>query len=599
LKPFASSTTIDRHLPNEETVEYHAEVLSGGVWHPRLPDWRDLASILLVLGVVILAGVGAHQMVTPFVAEHQPEISLSPAALPLYTLRTVMRMLAALVASLIFTFTYATLAAKSRRAETILIPMLDVLQSVPILGYLSFTVVFFVSLFPGNVLGPELAAIFAIFTSQAWNMAFSFYQSLRTIPSDLDEASRSFRASGWQRFWRLDVPFAMPGLIWNMMMSMSGGWFFVVAAEAISVGNLQIALPGVGSYVAKAIEQRDLTAVGWAIAAMTIAILLYDQLLFRPLVAWADKFRFEQTAALVTPRSWVLELFRRSRMVAHLSGPIGMRLHRAARAPLALPGRVRRAKNWSPPRRVVDVVRYGLLTCIIAYVGWLLLRYVRSALSWGDLKTAASDGALTLLRVVILVALASMIWVPIGVGVGVGLRPKLRERVQPIAQFLAAFPANLFFPVAVFLILRFDLAPKIWLCPLMILGTQWYILFNVIAGASAFPSDFREAAASFRVRPWRWWREVMLPGIFPYYVTGAITASGGAWNASIVSEAVSWGSTKLSAGGLGAYIAQMTEAGDFPRIALGVAVMSVLVIVMNRLLWRPLYAFGERRTRLD
>ncbi len=578
-------------------MEYHAEVLSGGVWHPRLPDWRDLASILLVLGVVILAGVGAHQMVTPFVAEHQPEISLSPAALPLYTLRTVMRMLAALVASLIFTFTYATLAAKSRRAETILIPMLDVLQSVPILGYLSFTVVFFVSLFPGNVLGPELAAIFAIFTSQAWNMAFSFYQSLRTIPSDLDEASRSFRASGWQRFWRLDVPFAMPGLIWNMMMSMSGGWFFVVAAEAISVGNLQIALPGVGSYVAKAIEQRDLTAVGWAIAAMTIAILLYDQLLFRPLVAWADKFRFEQTAALVTPRSWVLELFRRSRMVAHLSGPIGMRLHRAARAPLALPGRVRRAKNWSPPRRVVDVVWYGLLTCIIVYVGWLLLRYVRSALSWGDLKTAASDGALTLLRVVILVALASMIWVPIGVGVG--LRPKLRERVQPIAQFLAAFPANLFFPVAVFLILRFDLAPKIWLCPLMILGTQWYILFNVIAGASAFPSDFREAAASFRVRPWRWWREVMLPGIFPYYVTGAITASGGAWNASIVSEAVSWGSTKLSAGGLGAYIAQMTEAGDFPRIALGVAVMSVLVIVMNRLLWRPLYAFGERRTRLD
>ena len=578
-------------------MEYHAEVLRGGVWHQRIPSWRDLAAVLLVLGVVILVGIGAHQMVAPFVAEHQPEISLSPLALPLYTLRTVMRMLAALVASLIFTFTYATAAGKSRRAEMVLIPLLDVLQSVPILGYLSFTVVFFVSLFPGNVLGPELAAIFAIFTSQAWNMTFSFYQSLRTIPSDLDEATRSFRASGWQRFWRLEVPFAMPGLIWNMMMSMSGGWFFVVAAEAISVGDVQIALPGVGSYVAKAIEHRDLAAVGWAIAAMTVAIILYDQLLFRPLVAWADKFRFEQTAALVTPRSWVADLFHRSRLLTRVSEPIGMGLHQAARAPLGLPRRIRQATSWSPPGRLVDVVWFGLVIAVIAYVGWILVQYARSALSWNDLGIAASNGALTLIRVVILVALASMIWVPIGVGVG--LRPKLREKIQPIAQFFAAFPANLFFPVAVFLILRFDLAPKIWLCPLMILGTQWYILFNVIAGASAFPSDFREAAASFRVRPWRWWREVMLPGIFPYYVTGAITASGGAWNASIVSEAVSWGPTKLSAGGLGAYIAQMTEAGDYPRIALGVAVMSVLVITMNRLLWRPLYVFAERRTRLD
>ena len=578
-------------------MEYHAEVLRGAVWHPPVPSWRDLAAILLVLGIVILLGVGAHQMVAPFVAEHQPEISLSPAALPLYTLRTVMRMLAALAASLVFTLTYATLAAKSRRAEIILIPMLDVLQSVPILGYLSFTVVFFVSLFPSSVLGPELAAIFAIFTSQAWNMTFSFYQSLRTIPGDLDEATRSFRASGWQRFWRLEVPFAMPGLIWNMMMSMSGGWFFVVAAEAISVGDVQIALPGVGSYVAKAIEHRDLAAVGWAIASMTLAILLYDQLLFRPLVAWADKFRFEQTASLVMPRSWVADLFHRSRLLTQLTEVIGMGLHRAARVPIGLPRLIRQTKGWSPRRRFVDVVWYVLVISAIAYIGWALVQHARSALSWDDLRTVASNGCLTLLRVVILVALASMIWVPIGVGVG--LRPKLREKIQPIAQFLAAFPANLFFPVAVFLILRFDLAPKIWLSPLMILGTQWYILFNVIAGASAFPSDFREAAASFRVRPWHWWREVMLPGIFPYYVTGAITASGGAWNASIVSEAVSWGPTKLSAGGLGAYIAQMTEAGDYPRIALGVAMMSVLVVAMNRLLWRPLYAFAERRTRLD
>ncbi len=578
-------------------MQLQAAGLGGATWHQRIPSWRDLVAVFLVLGTVILLGSGARQMVTPFVITQQPEISLSPAVLPVYVLRTVMRMLAALVASLIFTFTYATLAAKSRRAEMVLIPILDVLQSVPVLGYLSFTVVFFVSLFPGNVLGPELAAIFAIFTSQAWNMAFSFYQALRTIPSDLDEASRSFRSSAWQRFWRLEVPFAMPGLIWNMMMSMSGGWFFVVASEAISVGDVQIALPGVGSYVAHAILDRDLAAVGWAIVAMTIAIVLYDQLLFRPLVAWADKFRVEQTAALIVSRSWVLDLFRRSTLLRLIGKPIGVGLQIVTRARLAVPAGFYQLSSWSPRRRVVNVAWFGLLLAGVSYVGWNLVQFAGPELSRGDIAIAVSNGALTLLRVVILIALASVIWVPIGVTVG--LRPKLAEKVQPIAQFLAAFPANLLFPVAVFLIVRFDLTPKIWLSPLIILGTQWYILFNVIAGASAYPSDFREAAASFRVRPWHWWRDVMLPGIFPYYVTGAITASGGAWNASIVSEAVSWGSTKLSASGLGAYIAEMTEAGDYPRIALGIAVMSVLVISMNRLLWRPLYAFAERWTRLD
>ncbi|MGO9172640.1 MAG: ABC transporter permease [Rhodomicrobium sp.] len=578
-------------------MEYHAEVLRGGIWRQRTLSWWDFAAVLLVLGAVILLGTGARQMVTPFVAAHQTPISLSPAALPMYTLRTVMRMLGAMAASLIFTFTYATLAAKSRRAEMVLIPVLDVLQSVPVLGYLSFTVAFFVSLFPGSVLGPELAAMFAIFTSQAWNMAFSFYQGLRTVPNELDEASRSFRSSAWQRFWRLEVPFAMPGLIWNMMMSMSGGWFFVVASEAISVGDIQIALPGVGSYVARAIQERDLGAVGWAILAMTIAIVLYDQLLFRPMVAWADKFRYEQTAAQIVPRSWVLDLFRRSALFSRLWEPVEAGLKSVARARLVLPASFPRVTLRSPPQRAVDIAWYGFLAAAVLYIGRELIRFAGASLTLGDLSIAASNGALTFLRVVILVALASAIWVPIGVAVG--LRPKLTAKVQPVAQFLAAFPANLLFPVAVFLIVRFGLTPKIWLSPLMILGTQWYILFNVIAGTTAFPSDFREAAASFRIRRWRWWRDVMLPGIFPYYVTGAITASGGAWNASIVSEVVSWGPTKLNGSGLGAYIAQMTEAGDYPRIALGIAVMSVLVIATNRLFWRPLYVYAERRTRLD
>ncbi|HXX52567.1 MAG TPA: ABC transporter permease subunit [Xanthobacteraceae bacterium] len=577
-------------------MEHHAEILTGRAWQQRSPNWRDLVALALLLALILLLGSGARQMLGPFTAAQQPEISLSATALPAYALRTTIRMLAAIVASLIFTFTYATLAAKSRKAEMVLIPLLDVLQSVPVLGYLSFTVVFFVSLFPGSVLGPELAAIFAIFTSQAWNMAFSFFQALRTIPHDLAEASHSFRFSPWQRFWRVEVPFAMPGLIWNTMMSMSGGWFFVVASEAISVGDLQIALPGIGSYVARAIQERNLHAVGWAILAMTATILIYDQLLFRPLVAWADKFRYEQTAAQAVPRSWILDLLRQTNLLRASWRPIGAVIQTVVRARLAFLSYIRIDRE-SPAFPIVGLVWYASVIAAIGYLAWSLWQHAEAALSWSDVADAVRNGGLTLLRVTILIAIATLIWVPIGVAVG--LRPSLAEKVQPLAQFLAAFPANLLFPIAVYLVVRFDLSPAIWLSPLMILGTQWYILFNVIAGATAFPSDFREAAASFRIPGWHWWRDVILPGIFPYYVTGAITASGGAWNASIVSEAVSWGSTKLSGGGLGAYIAQQTEAGDYPRIALGIAVMSVMVVAMNRLLWRPLYAFAEERTRLD
>jgi len=572
-------------------------VLRGGLWHPRRANWLDLAALILIVAIMLLLGSGARQMLAPFVAAQPPQISLSPDVLPNYALRTTMRMLAALVASLTFTFIYGTLAAKSRRAEMVLIPLLDVLQSVPVLGYLSFTVVFFVSLSPNRIFGAELAAIFAIFTSQAWNMTFSFFQSLRTIPTDLDEASRGFRFSGWQRFWRVEVPFAMPGLIWNTMMSMSGGWFFVVASEAISVGSLQIALPGIGSYVARAIEQRDLAAVGWAIVAMAITIFIYDQLLFRPLVAWADKFRYEQTAAAIVPRSWIIDVFRRTSLLQTVAEAIGTVTQTVARARLSMHSLVPPLGRRMPPSRLLDVLWYGLVLAAIAYLAWDLLQFARTELSWTDVLDAITNGGITLLRVVILIVIATIIWVPIGVAVG--LRPVWAEKVQPVAQFLAAFPANLLFPLAVYLIVRFQLSPVIWLSPLMILGTQWYILFNVIAGASVFPTDLREAATTFRIRGWRWWRDVMLPGIFPYFVTGAITASGGAWNASIVSEAVSWGPTKLNGLGLGAYIARMTEAGDYPRIALGIAVMSVLVVGMNRLLWRPLYAYAERRTRLD
>jgi len=561
-----------------------------------IPNRWDLIAFPLVIGLLLLASKGARETLAPLSALKEPVVSLDPVNLPEYALRTTLRMLAAMVASLLFTITYGTLAAKSRRAELVLIPLLDILQSVPVLGYISFTVVFFMSLFPGRVAGAEAAAIFAIFTSQAWNMAFSFYQSLRTAPRDLEEATRNFRFSAWQRFWRLEVPFAMPGLIWNMMMSMSGGWFFVVASEAITVGDTTITLPGIGAYLAQATAERNLTAVGWVVLTMVVVIVLYDQLMFRPLVAWADKFRFEQTGAQVTPSSWFLALLQRSRLLRSLGRPGGMLLGALARQRFAL----RRAgmTSFGDTRSVtLDAAWFVVVAAVALFAAWKVIAFVASGVGWEDLLTAVKLGLFTLTRVVVLIAVASLIWVPIGVGVG--LRPRLAEKIQPLAQFLAAFPANLLFPVFVVAIVRFHLNPDIWLSPLIILGTQWYILFNVVAGTTAYPNDFREAATNFRMSGWQWWREVMLPGIFPYFITGAITAAGGAWNASIVAESVSWGDTKLTAQGLGAYIAENTAAGDYPKIVLGIAVMSLFVTLFNRFLWRPLYAYAEDRLRLD
>jgi NitT/TauT family transport system permease protein len=504
-------------------------------------------------------------------------------------------MFAAILASLVFTFVVATLAAKSRKAELVIVPALDILQSVPVLGFLTFTVVLFMRLFPGSQLGAECASIFAIFTAQAWNMAFSFYQSLRTVPTDLDEVCRHFRLSPWLRFWRLEVPFAAPGLIWNTMMSMSGGWFFVVASEAITVGNTSIKLPGIGSWLAIAIEQKDIAAVVMAVATMGVVILAYDQLLFRPIVAWADKFRFEQTAAQHRPQSWVYDLVRRGRLVQRIFAPIAWAL---TRHKPRLSRNRRRSWRLSPAlSKATDALWIALVVVGAAYALWLVVDYADATLGWRDVVAAVGLGTLTLIRVVVLIALASAIWVPIGVWIG--LRPWAAERIQPLAQLLAAFPANVLFPLAVVAIVSLRLDPNIWLSPLMVLGTQWYILFNVIAGASAFPTDLREAATLYRLRSIQWWRDVILPGIFPYYVTGALTASGGSWNASIVAEVASWGDTHLQAAGLGAYIANATEAGDHPRVVLGIVVMSVFVVAFNRLVWRPLYRLSERRFRLN
>ena len=559
----------------------------------RLPNFFDVAALLCIGGLIFAFASSARHTVAPLAA--MDPIHLDPAYLPGYALRTTLRMFAALACSLLFTFTYATWAAKSRRAGKVLVPILDILQSVPIIGFLTFTVVFFMHLVPGRVLGVELAAIFAIFTSQAWNMAFSLYQSLKTVPADLAECATAFRLSPWQKFWRMEVPFAMPSLVWNTMMSMSGGWFFVVASEAVTVGSNTWKLPGIGSYVAEALEQRDIGAVFYAIGAMLVVILAYDQLLFRPLVAWSAKFRFEMTAGAEAEDPWVLKLLRRTRLLAAVVDQLVFVFNAASG--LRLARKDRPARRFSPVApQVWDVVWLCLLIVAAVAGAWTMLDYVSTTLTWADLGETLLDGVYTMIRVVVLMVLATLIWVP--VGVWLGLRPTWARRAQPVAQFLAAFPANLFFPIFVVVIVRFDLNRDIWLTPLMVLGTQWYILFNVIAGAAAFPGDLLEASNNFRVGGWLWWRRVILPGIFSFYITGAITASGGSWNAAIVAEVVTWGNDRLQAHGLGAYIARASTEGadgNTPKVVLGVAVMSAFVLLFNRLVWRPMYGYAARR----
>jgi NitT/TauT family transport system permease protein len=568
-----------------------------GLWRRPALRWADVvvvaALIALLFGLLRLA----PSLNAPFLPKTAPsEISTDPANLPYYAVRSLLRMFAALILSVIFTFVYATAAARLRRTEKVLIPVLDILQSVPVLGFLSVTVTAFINLFPGSELGLECASIFAIFTAMAWNMTFAFYHSLVSQPRDLDEAARILRLTRWQRFWRLDVPSGMIPLVWNGMMSFGGAWFFLAASESISVLNHHYALPGIGSYAAAAIAQGNLGEVGYAIIAEVVLVLGVNFLFWRPVTAWAERFRVEESESAEKPRSLVLDVLRRSDVPVLLGRPlrpVGRLLDRATR-PFGIaehPLAVSRTRE-----RTGDAFFAGVIAVVVAYGAWEALGYVHATTGLGEFGYAFALGAATFARVVLLTAVATVIWVP--VGVWIGLSPKVTRFAQPIVQVLAGFPANFLFPFAVAVFVAWHIPIDFGSVLLMALGAQWYILFNVIAGASAIPSDLREAMTSLRVRGWLRWRKFILPSIFTSYVTGGITAAGGAWNASIVAEVVFYGHNHLTATGLGAYIFEATATGNFPHILVGIAVMSVYVVLANRLVWRRLYALAERRYSL-
>ncbi len=560
----------------------------------------NLLAFLLVILALIVIGWSASKMHTPINNAQVIAISSDPVNLFFYSIRTVSRMLIAIVFSIVFSLIYGAFAAKSRRAEQILIPVLDILQSVPILGYISFTVTAFLSLFPGSMLGPECAAIFAIFTSQAWNITFSFYQSLKTVPLELNEAAYVFKMSAWQKFWRLEVPFAMPNLVWNSVVSMSGAWFFVVASEVINVGSDNIRLPGIGSYIGLALKERNIAAIVYAVIAMSFTIIIYNQLIINPFVAWADRFKTESSKSGDSPTSWILNLFNRSLIIKKLFLPIELLRHFFLYFP---------PFNWLKiqncqfndmkilKKNYADYLWYFISSIAGLYGIYLIYSFLYKTILLEEVWQVMILALYTMTRVVLLIFITSLIWVPIGIYIG--LRPKLIKLVDPLIQFLAAFPANLLFPVAVITITKYNLNANIWLSPLLIMGAQWYILFNVISGTASIPNDLKEAAANLNLKGWLFLKKVILPAIAPYFITGAITASGGAWNACIVGEIVSFGDQIIMIKGLGSYIALMTTKADFPRIVLGIGIMSLFVVIFNHFFWQPLYNYTTKKYQIS
>lgn len=565
----------------------------------RKVSWADILIIISIFAVLY----GVIHFGENFKAEFKPlaEIDLSPSALPEYTFFSLVRGFAAYGISLIFTLVYGYIAAYNRRAEKIMIPLLDILQSIPVLGFLPGLVIALIAVFPHSNIGLELAAILMIFTGQVWNMTFSFYRSLQSIPKELREAAKVYRLNWWQRFTKLELPYSTMGLVWNSMMSMAGGWFFLTISEAFIIGDKDFRLPGIGSYMSAAIHNGNVPAMIYAVIAMSLMIITVDQLLWKPLVAWAQKFKFEETESAVIPKSKVLDILRSSYIISAVIEKIIFPIIQFLK-PLAS---VKQKKVNSLENRVSAFQRF-----LKAAIGWTFKIIFLLAVLFGsyklfgllisvnveEWKTIGIDLFLTFFRVLAAVVIGSLWTIP--AGVAIGMNPRLSKIFQPVIQVVASFPAPMLFPIVLLLLMKLGGSIEYGSILLMMLGTQWYILFNVIAGAMAIPSDLREAASINHLSKVMKWKRLILPGIFPALVTGWVTATGGAWNASIVAEYVHFGNDVLTATGLGAKITLATDSANFGVLAASVIAMSTTVVLINRFFWKKLYVLAEEKYSL-
>ena len=573
--------------------------LSGSWPWLRLPETRlnvpdalmFAAGLALFYGIVTVARTWLGPL-TP-----QVEVSRSPWALPAYAGYSLLRIGVAYAFSLLFTLVYGYIAAYNARAERYMVPLLDVLQSIPVLSFLPGVMLAMVALFPARQLGLELGSILLIFTGQVWNMAFSFYASLKSVPREMREAAKICRFSWWQRFTQVELPFAAIGLVWNSMMSVAGGWFFLMACEMFVLGKRDFRLPGLGSYLQTAASAGDTQAILWGITAMVAVIVLLDQFVWRPVISWAEKFKVEQVESTDVPSSWVLDLLRESRAMAQVRKkalrPIRERL-------LSHFARRHHAQRGSSPPQPWKIWSTRILSvAALALVGYGAIRAVLTlaGLNHHELRQLLAGAGATFLRVNAALLLGTLWTVPLGVAIG--LHPRLARIAQPFVQIAASVPATALFPIALLLLIRIGGGLGLGSIILLLLGTQWYILFNVIAGAIAIPTDLKEATDVFRIKAWGRWQRLILPGIFPYFVTGLVTASGGAWNASIVAEYFHFGGQTISTVGLGSTISQATDSGNIDLLVAATVAMAATVVAINRLVWRKLYALAQSRFRLE
>jgi NitT/TauT family transport system permease protein len=563
----------------------------------RKADWQGLALDLPIIVAALALFYGLLSLTRYWTGpvNTQPEILLRPEALPRYALFSLARITVAYFLSLLVTLVYGYVAAHNARAERFLIPLLDTLQSIPVLSFLPGVMVAMVTLFPTRQLGVEMGSILLIFTGQVWNMTFSVYSSIKNIPRELVEASQIYRLSWWQRFVQLELPYSAIGLVWNSMMSVAGGWFFLMACEMFVLGNRDLRLPGLGSYLQTAANAGDTRAIVWGVFAMVAVIVLMDQLIWRPIIAWSEKFKMEQVEAVQTPRSPILDMLRRSRVVSAATratiAPARERLalyfaRRPARRPES------RAGRWPWIGRIVAVA--GLAGLLYAVARMLVML---GRLSAADLQSILMGAGATFLRVELVLALAGLWTIP--AGVYIGLRPRLSAIAQPIAQIAASVPATALFPIILLFLIRIGGGLGIGSIVLLLLGTQWYLLFNIIAGAMSIPTDLKEVCTVFHLGHVERWRRLFLPAIFPYLLTGFVTASGGAWNASIVAEYFHFHGQTISTTGLGAVISRATDKGDFPILLGATVVMAAMVVTINRLLWRRLYTLAATKYKLE
>jgi NitT/TauT family transport system permease protein len=557
-----------------------------------MPDLLMFAAgLALFYGVVTVARTWLGPL-TP-----QVEVSRSPWALPVYAGYSLLRIGVAYALSLLFTLVYGYVAAYNTRAERYMIPLLDVLQSIPVLSFLPGVMLAMVALFPTRQLGVELGSILLIFTGQVWNMAFSFYASLKSIPREMREAAKIYGFSWWQRFTEVELPFAAIGLVWNSMMSVAGGWFFLMACEMFVLGKRDFRLPGLGSYLQTAASAGDTQAILWGITAMVAVIVLLDQFVWRPVIAWAEKFKVEQVESTDIPSSWFLYLLRESRAMAQLRKKALRPIRERLLSHFAVLHHVQRGSR--PPERWKIWSTRVLSIAALLLVGYGAIRAVATlaGLNHHELRQLVAGTGATFLRVNAALLLGTLWTVPLGVAIG--LHPKLARVAQPFVQIAASVPATALFPIALLLLIRIGGGLGLGSIVLLLLGTQWYILFNVIAGAIAIPTDLKEATDVFRIKAWGRWQRLILPGIFPYLVTGLVTASGGAWNASIVAEYFHFGGQTISTVGLGSTISQATDSGNLDLLVAATVAMAATVVTINRLVWRKLYRLAQSRFRLE